>query len=61
MDTEAPIRPDQPTRLRVDLPGAVADALRDAALRERRTMPEQATWLLMQTLRRRGYYREPTR
>lgn len=41
-----------PIRLRVDLPGPIADALRDAAIRDRRSMPEQAAWLLIQTLRR---------
>jgi hypothetical protein len=57
MDTETATTPSS-TRLRVDLPAAAADALREAAVRDRRTMPDQAAWLLMQTLRRRGYFRE---
>lgn len=43
-----------PMRLRVDLPGAAADALREAALRERRSMPDQAAWIIIRTLQRRA-------
>jgi hypothetical protein len=48
-----------PMRLRVELPAPVADALREAALLERRSMPEQAAWMLERTLRRRVHRERP--